>query len=210
MLDIVVLVLAVRHLVERQVRDLRERVVELLAEPPSPPPPSPGCRPSARATSAISACAASASSLLFLASPISFEAALRRACAASSFWIAVRRALVERDQPLPPRGASPRRASARSKASGVFADPLDVVHGRLSRRHAPELVAGASTSLRRLDAQDVDAGRRDSLSGRACRVEPTYTPLTPPAWRPPLRRAALRLSAAACFSTSRTDQIEPS
>ena len=89
-LDVVVLVLAVRHVVERQVRDRGQDVVEFLAEPLRPRPRSAGICSFSVATSAISA-AAAASSLAFLAAPISLEAALRRACAASAFWIAARR-----------------------------------------------------------------------------------------------------------------------
>ena len=44
MLDIVVRVLAVRHIVERQVGNLRQRLVELLGRASSPPPPAPGSR----------------------------------------------------------------------------------------------------------------------------------------------------------------------
>ena len=79
------------------------------------------------ATSAISF-AARASSFAFLASPISFDAALRRACACSDFRIAARRfsSIASSDarqrlQPAPlQRGV---------EGVGVVADPFDVVHG---------------------------------------------------------------------------------
>src|SRR5205807_2101030 len=68
------------------------------------------------ATSAMSS-AAFFSFLIFLASPISFEAALRRAWAVSSSRIFLRRASSKAISRFA-SGASPRRASARSKASG--------------------------------------------------------------------------------------------
>ena len=58
--------------------------------PPSPPLPSAGSVAFSSVTSAISFCAA-ASSFFALASPISFDAAFRRACACSDFRIAARR-----------------------------------------------------------------------------------------------------------------------
>ena len=69
------------------------------------------------ATSAISLLAR-ASSLAFLASPISFEAALRRACACSDARIAARRfsSIASSDADS---GASPRRFSPASKAWGL-------------------------------------------------------------------------------------------
>src|SRR5262249_23948845 len=65
----------------------------------------------------MSACAA-ASSLLFFAAPISRAAALRRASAASAFWMAARRRLSISISRFA-SGGSPRRASPRSKASGL-------------------------------------------------------------------------------------------
>ena len=153
-------------------------------------------RPSARATSAISVCAV-ASSLLFFAAPISFEAALRRACAASAFWIAARR----RSSIAISRCASPVKPAPRQRAVegvGVVANPFDVVHGEF--RVMPDC-----------------AGIHASYADR------TGWPGTSPAmtsWRSSsarsLRRLVRRMPAGcaaalrAFFSTSRTDQIEPS
>src|SRR4051812_2789206 len=69
------------------------------------------------ATSAISF-AARASSFVFLASPISFEAALRRACACSEARIAARRvsSIASSDAD---KGFRPRRARPASKACGL-------------------------------------------------------------------------------------------
>ena len=118
-LDIAVLVRAVRHLVERQVREfarapssssvdscllLRFERRNLGLERARPRPSAPAAR---------------ASSLLFFASPISFEAALRRACAASAVWIAARRRSSSAISRSRFTAASPRRASPRSKASGL-------------------------------------------------------------------------------------------
>src|SRR5207302_5950329 len=60
---------------------------------------------------------ARASSFVFLASPISLEAALRRACAVSRRWIAARRASSSARSSRAV-GGSPRRLSARSNSSG--------------------------------------------------------------------------------------------
>src|SRR4051812_30157216 len=68
------------------------------------------------ATSAISFCAA-VSSLFFFAAPISFDAALRRACACSALRIAPRR-FSSSAISFPDSGESPRRASPASKAPG--------------------------------------------------------------------------------------------
>ena len=84
-------------------------------------------------TSAISALAR-ASSLFFLASPISLEAALRRACASSDARIAVRRvsSIANSDEDC---GASPRRFKAASKASGLSRiDLMSCMAGVLSKR----------------------------------------------------------------------------
>ena len=69
------------------------------------------------ATSAISALAR-ASSFAFLASPISFDAALRRACICSDLRIAARRvsSIASSDAD---NGSSPRRFKAASKACGL-------------------------------------------------------------------------------------------
>jgi hypothetical protein len=61
---------------------------------------------------------ARASSLAFLASPISFEAALRRACACSDARIAARRFSSIASSPAA-NGASPRRFSLASKTRGL-------------------------------------------------------------------------------------------
>ena len=79
--------------------------------------------PSARATSAISACAR-ASSFLALAWPISFESALRRSCAACS----------GRDR-APARRRRGRSAAADSGSSPRFAQAVDRRPAGFSRMH---------------------------------------------------------------------------
>ena len=81
-----------------------------------------------------SAPAAAASSLFFFAAPISFEAALRRACSCSAFMIAARGASRPVAVSLADCGVQPApRSSRASKAPGFVANPFDVVHGGLSR-----------------------------------------------------------------------------
>ena len=92
------------------------------------------------ATSAISALAR-ASSFAFLASPISFEAALRRACACSDLRIAARRfsSIASSDGD---NGSSPRRFRRGVESAGVVADRFDVVHGDSVPRSRAVMKAG--------------------------------------------------------------------
>ena len=146
MLDVAVLVLAVRHFGERQVRDGGESFCRALPRPPSPPPPSPACRSLNSLTSAISLLAA-ASSFFALAWPISFEAAFRRACACSNFVDRGAAALVDREQ-VPDenclRDVVVERPTAQRliECGSVLSDPTNVVH--VTRRAVP--VAKAANS----------------------------------------------------------------
>ena len=132
--------------------------------PPSPRASSAGMSSFSFATSAISFCARS-SSLLFLAAPISREAALRRASAASDFWIAARRRSSIPIEPLRLARRARAASSARVEGVGVVANPFDVVHGRLGgrackARHSrqPGSVIAATDDLIR--SRDMDASSR--------------------------------------------------
>ena len=86
---IAMLVGAVGHVVRRQVRDCGERLWPVLRLPPSPPLHL--GHGGLELGDLRHQLAARASSLAFLASPNSFEAELRRACACSDSKIAARR-----------------------------------------------------------------------------------------------------------------------
>src|SRR5262249_44343729 len=148
-----------------------------------------------RATSARSARAA-ASSLLFLAAPISREAALRRASAASAFWMAARRrSSISISRFASP--ASPRRASPRSKASGLSRIHLiSCILQRPSGESAPPYSASAAI-LPSLGGGSPTGLDQDEQMAHSAGLAAALA-------------AALALSAAAFFSTNRTDQIEPS
>ena len=157
-----------------------------------------------RATSAISACAA-ASSLLFFAAPISFDAALRRASAASAFWMAARRrssiSISRFASPL-----SPRRASPRSKASGL--SRIHLMSCMTDFPSSSPALCRASTSS---DHKDQDVDGRDKPGHDELAIRPgTILRQDHSAGLAAALAASLALSAAAFFSTSRTDQIEPS
>ena len=96
-LDIAVFVGAVGHLGERQVGNLRERLGRTSFDAAFSSASSAGIVSFSALTSAISFCAARLV-LLFLASPISFDAEFRRACAASEFLDHRAAALVNPDQ----------------------------------------------------------------------------------------------------------------
>ena len=171
---------------------------------------------STRATSAISFCAR-ASSFFALASPISFDAALRRACACSSLVMAARRRFVELDQ-LAPTAAPARAASGpRSKACGMLANPFDVVHGG-------DFIAGLSRVMKAGRCL-LEAMRRRSEQARRCPQKawryPPDGPASPAvsalahsaglaalARRRPWRAFAAR--RLRLLLDERTDQIEPS
>ena len=148
MLDVVVLVLAVGHVVERQIGNFGERIVQFFFAAFFFAPPSLGSIPSAprpRPSSPwllLRPCSS-------LASPISFDAALRRACAVSSAMNCCSPLLVERDQPLRLRAASPRRASARSKASGFSRMKRMSCMQSLCSASWPDLFRPSTSSLQR-------------------------------------------------------------
>ena len=102
------------------------------------------------ATSAISASAFAGSPPLPFALPISFEAALRRACMSCSAFVLARRSSSSSRMPPPPSAAArardersgtssgfklkPRRARPASKSCGIFPDPFEIEHSRLQNK----------------------------------------------------------------------------
>ena len=207
MLDIVVRVLAVGHFVERQIGNFGERVVELFGRLASLPPPSPESIPSAPRLRPAAPSAFS-SSLAFFASPISFDAAFRRACAVSAAWIAARRfssSAISRSA----CGSSPRRAKRAVESLGIFADEADVVHAvrHPDARHGRDLIP-AMPRLSPFEAARSDVDARDEPDGMT-NQSPDNTPQSLRGLGGAAAAAAAR-SAAARFSTQRTDQIEPS
>src|SRR5262249_31212051 len=133
---------------------------------------------------------------LFFAAPISRDAALRQASAASAFWMAARRRSSISISRFASSG-SPRRASPWSKASGLSRIHLmscilqrpsgeSVPPYSASAAILPSLGGGAPPGLYRTQEWAHSAGLAAALA------------------------ASLALSAAAFFSTHRTDQIEPS
>ncbi len=128
------------------------------------PPPFAESNPFSAATSAIRSLAL-ASSLFFFASPISFDAALRRACAPSAFWMAARRVSSSAINRCA-CGGSPRRAKPRSKASG-FSRMKRISCMTVSIASCPALCRPSTSSIW-VNRQDVDgrdkAGHDESIS----------------------------------------------
>ena len=169
------------------------------------------------ATSAKSPFALS-SSFAFFASPISFDAAFRRACAASAAWIAVRRfssSAISRCA----CGSSPRRANPRSKAAGFsrmkrMSCMFLSRHPEVRAKSAPRRMKGPMRLGRRPSRRPRPVGvapQGDGPNGRwNAGSSPTMTKQNHSAGLAAAAASEAARSAAARFSTQRTDQTEPS
>ena len=144
-LDIAVLVLAVRHLGERQVGNCGERLLELGGRRPSRPPPWPGSRPSARRPRpSASRRRPRPSSSSPRRSPSRPRCGAPAPC--SSLPMIARRRSSSASRRVDSAG-EPAPRQRRVEGVGIVANPFDVVHGVPPARHGwPDKTCEATPS----------------------------------------------------------------